>query len=45
MSMKPPVRIHVLLFGFFLLTSHFGYAGSATWNQNPMSSDWNTASN
>jgi len=35
----------LLLSAFFLLTSNFGYAGSATWNLNPTSHDWNTAAN
>jgi len=35
----------LVLFAFLLLTSHFGFAGSATWNLNPTSNDWNTAAN
>ena len=30
---------------FFLLTSSFTYAGSATWDTSPTSGDWNTAAN
>lgn len=40
--MKP---LALVLFAFLLLTSHFGFAGSATWNLNPTSNDWNTAAN
>jgi autotransporter-associated beta strand protein len=29
----------------FLVISHLGFAGSATWNLNPTSGDWNTAAN
>jgi autotransporter-associated beta strand protein len=32
--------LKLLLAASFLLTSHFGYAGSATWNLNATSSDW-----
>ena len=34
-----------LVLVLFLLLSDFGYAGSATWNLNPASGDWNTAAN
>ena len=34
-----------LLIGFVLLLATPAYAGSATWNLNPTSSDWNTAAN
>ena len=34
-----------LLTGFVLLLATPAYAGSATWNLNPTSSDWNTAAN
>lgn len=43
------VRVKVcgplLLFACFLLTSQFGYAGSATWNSNPVDNNWNNAAN
>ena len=38
-------RTFFLLSALFLLTSHFGYAGSATWKPHPTSGDWNTATN
>jgi hypothetical protein len=37
--------IFLLLSAFFLLPSDLAYAGSATWNLNPGSGDWNTAAN
>jgi hypothetical protein len=40
--MKP---LAFLLFALFLVTSEFAYAGSATWNLNPTSGDWNTPTN
>jgi autotransporter-associated beta strand protein len=36
---------NLLLAAVFLLVSHLAYGGSATWNQNPTSGDWNTAAN
>ena len=36
------------LTGFIILTSALfldAFAGSATWNSNPVSNDWNTAAN
>jgi len=40
--MKP---LGFLLLAFFILTSQSSYAGSATWNLNPASNDWKTATN
>jgi autotransporter-associated beta strand protein len=43
-----PLQIAVqlsLIYLAFLLALPKGYAGSATWNLNPTSSDWNTAAN
>jgi autotransporter-associated beta strand protein len=48
--MKPQASLHsvrviALLFSAFSLLSNFTFAGSATWNLNPTSGDWNTATN
>ena len=42
--MKNLIHI-ILLFVSFGVTAQSSYAGSATWNLNPTSSDWNTAVN
>lgn len=34
-----------LTIGIAILISQLSYAGSATWNRNPVSGDWNTAAN
>src|SRR3954470_19181205 len=34
-----------LISAFALVAPHLVYAGSATWNLNPTSGDWNTAAN
>ena len=41
-----PLTFTSLLFGVLLLfASQSGYAGNATWNNNPANGDWNTATN
>src|SRR5215831_3281577 len=35
----------LLVSGIFILASQFSSAGSAAWNLNPTSGDWNTAAN
>jgi autotransporter-associated beta strand protein len=38
-------KIALLVSVVSLLTSHFGYAGSATWDLDPSTDDWNTPAN
>ena len=40
-----PIPSATLLALFLILTSQSATAGSATWNLNPTSNDWNTAAN
>ena len=47
----PPSRLHAPVYILravllpFLLSATSSFAGSATWNLNPTSGDWNTATN
>ncbi len=42
---KATFPVGLLAVSVFLLSSHTTFAGSATWQTNPGSGDWNTASN
>ena len=45
-NIRCPLTFSSLLFGVILLfASQSGYAGNATWNNNPANGDWNTATN